>query len=272
MIPEAFDYIACRSLDEALTALRDHEGAKLLAGGHSLLPLMRLRLAAPALLVDISRIEDLDDIRDEGDHLAIGAGTRHQRLAQDALIRRHAPIVGTVAAVVGDPQVRHRGTLGGSLAHADPAADLPAIALALGATLVASRQDGSVREIAASDFFLGFWETALEEDEILTEVRIPKTGSAPHSYQKFRERSQDWAIVGAAVVLGDDPRVGLVNMGQLPVRATSVEAALREGADAREAAALAADGTEPPSDATADADYRRHLATVLVRRAIEAAA
>lgn len=271
MIPEGFDYIACRSLDDASTALRDHEEAKLLAGGHSLLPLMRMRLAAPEVLVDISRVEELGYVRDDGEHLAVGAGTRHQTLATDATLRSHVPILADVAAVVGDPQVRHRGTLGGSLAHADPAADLPAVALALEATFVIASSDGSTREVPASDFFVGFWETVLEDDDILTEVRFPRFGTAPHAYEKFRERSQDWAIVGAAVVLGDDPRVGLVNMGQRPVRATQVEAALRDGASAREASELAPEGTDPPSDATADADYRRHLAKVLVRRAIEAA-
>lgn len=273
MIPEAFDYVPCRTLDDALTALRDHgEDAKLLAGGHSLLPLMRLRLAAPAVLVDISRVEDLSYVRDGGDHVAVGGGTRHQVVAEADLLHAHAPIVAQVAAMVGDPQVRHRGTLGGSLAHADPAADLPGVALALDATIVATRTDGSSRQIAAQDLFVGFWETALDDDEILTEVRFPKTGDAGHDYQKFRERSQDWAIVGAAVVLGDDPRVALVNMGQRPVRASATEAALRDGAAPHEAAALAADGTEPMSDATAEADYRRHLATVLVRRALDAAA
>ena len=251
--------------------LVEHGGdAKILAGGHSLLPLMKLRLATPAVLVDVSRAADLSYIRDAGDHIAIGSCTRHRDVEQSDVLRAQVPLVAQTASLVGDPQVRARGTIGGSLAHGDPASDLPAVVLALGGTLVARGPSGE-RTIAAADFFRGFRETALADDEVLTEIRVPKTAGAGFSYQKFNRRAQDWAIVGVAVVHNGTTGVGLVNMGSVPLRAAAVEAALAEGASAADAAAVAADGTDPPDDLHGSPDYRRHLVRVLVRRALEEA-
>ncbi len=272
MIPAAFAYARADSLDDALALLAEHgDEAKLLAGGHSLLPLMKLRLATPSVLVDVGRLRELSYVRDDGDTLAIGGLTRHHDVEHDAVVREHVPLLAAAAGEVGDPQVRHRGTLGGSLAHGDPASDLPAVVLALRGSIVA-RGSGGERVLAADDFFHGFLETALEPDEIITEVRVPKTGAAGWSFQKFNRRAQDWAIVGVAAVGGAAPGVALVNMGATPVRAAAVEAALREGASAADAAAHAADGTEPPSDLNASPDYRQHLARVLVGRALDAVA
>jgi carbon-monoxide dehydrogenase medium subunit len=269
VIPAAFSYARADSLDDALALLAEHgDDAKLLAGGHSLLPLMKLRLATPSVLVDVGRLTDLSYVRDDGDTLAIGGLTRHHDVEHDAVVREHVPILAAAAGEVGDPQVRHRGTLGGSLAHGDPASDLPAVVLALRGSIVA-RGRGGERVIAADDFFQGFLETALEPDEIITEVRVPKTGATGWSFQKFNRRAQDWAIVGVAALGGDSPGVALVNMGATPVRAAGVEAALREGASAADAAARAADGTEPPSDLNASPEYREHLARVLVGRALD---
>ena len=269
MIPAAFDYVRAGSADEAVSLLAQHgDEAKLLAGGHSLLPLMKLRLATPTVLVDVGRLHDLSYIRDGGDHVAIGALTRHRDLETSDLLGTEVPILTHVAGLVGDPQVRHRGTIGGSLAHGDPASDLPAVVLALGGTLVA-RGPSSERELAATDFFTGFLETALAPDELLTEIRIPKIAGAGWSYQKFHRRAQDWAIVGVAAVRNGSAAVALVNMGSVPLRATAVEQALAGGASAEDAAAAAADGTEPPSDLNATVEYRQHLARVLVRRALE---
>ena len=273
MIPAAFDYARADSLDDALALLAEHgDDAKLLAGGHSLLPLMKLRLAAPAVLVDIGRLTDLSYIRDGGDHVAIGALTRHHQLERSELLGSAVPILAHVAGLVGDPQVRHRGTIGGSLAHADPASDLPAVVLALDGTLVARGPEGD-REIPARQFFRGFLESALDADEMLTEIRVPKMGGAGWSYQKFNRRAIDWAIVGVAAVHhgGAGTGVALVNMGSTPLRATAVEEALAGGAPAAEAAERAGDATEPPSDLNAGPDFRRHLARVLVRRALDAA-
>jgi len=271
MIPASFDYTEADSADAAVAALAEHgDDAKLLAGGHSLIPLMRFRLATPAVLVDIGRLSDLSYINDAGDHVAVGALTRHRALETSDLLGAHAPLLAHVASQVGDPQVRHRGTLVCSLAHGDPASDLPAALLALRGSVVA-RGPGGEREIAADDFFTGFLETALADDEMITEVRVPKTGGAGWGFQKFNRRAQDWAIVGAAVQLGAQPGVALVNMGPVPLRAAGVEAALAGGADAAGAAAVAADGTEPPEDLNADAEYRKHLARVLVGRAITTA-
>ncbi len=272
MIPAAFDYQRASTLDEAVGLLSANgEDAKLLAGGHSLLPLMRLRLATPALLIDIGRIRELSYVRDEGDRVAIGALTRHRDLEISEALRAHVPILAHVAAQVGDPQVRHRGTIGGSISHGDPASDLPAACLALGATFRAVGPKGE-RTIAAGDFFRGFLETALAADEVLTEISVPKMDGAGWSFQKFNRRAQDWAIVGVAAVTGANPGVALVNMGMTPLRATAVEEALASGASGAEAASHAADGLDPPSDLNASADYRRHLARVLVRRALEEAA
>jgi len=245
--------------------------AKLLAGGHSLIPMMKLRLAVPTVVVDIGRVDDLSYINDGGDHLAIGALTKHRAIETSDLLLAECPILAHVASKVGDPQVRHRGTLGGSLAHSDPASDLPAAVLALGGTLVAQGPNGT-REIAAGEFFSGYFESALAEDEMLTEIRVPKAPGSGWNYQKFNRRAQDWAIVGvAAVQVGGATNVSLVNMGSTPLRASAVEAALAGGASAAEAAEAAADGTEPPSDLNASPDYREHLARVLTRRALEAA-
>lgn len=271
MIPAAFEYRRASSLGEALQMLSDGgDDAKLLAGGHSLLPLMKLRLAAPALLVDIGRLTDLSYVREEGDRVSVGALTRHRDLQTNEVLQAHAPLLAHVAGQVGDPQVRHRGTIGGSIAHGDPASDLPAACLALGATFTVEGPKGR-RQIEADDFFKGFLETALEPDEMLVDISVPKATGAGWSFQKFNRRAQDWAIVGVAAVAGSKPGIGLVNMGATPVRAGAVESALASGAGAAEAASHAADGLEPPEDLNASADYRRHLVQVLVRRALEEA-
>jgi aerobic carbon-monoxide dehydrogenase medium subunit len=275
MIPAAFDYQRASSVDEAVGLLAEHgDDAKLLAGGHSLLPLMRLRLAAPAVLIDIGRLEDLSYVRSDGGQVRIGALCRHHDLATSDELREEAPLLAHIAGQIGDPQVRHRGTIGGSIAHGDPASDLPAALLALRGTLVA-RGPGGEREIPADEMFTGFLETALAPDEVLTEIRVPAVGSAPWGFQKFVRRAQDWAIVGCAAVLGNGgsggPGVGLVNMGPTPLRAAGVEDALRNGASPGDAASHADEGTEPTDDLNASAEYRRHLARVLVRRALESA-
>jgi carbon-monoxide dehydrogenase medium subunit len=278
MIPGKFDYEVAESTDHALELLRTKEDAKLLAGGHSLLPLMKLRLASPGTLIDIGRLSDLRGVRDGGDHLAIGPLTRHHDLHNDPLARQHCPLIAYAAGLVGDPQVRHRGTIGGSLAHGDPASDFPTMALVLDADIVARGPNGE-RTIGASEFFNGFFDTALAEDEIITEIRVPKVGNAGWSYIKFRQRALDWPTVGVAVLLGarngsiEGVRVGLANMGQTPVRATAVESALagapRDQIDA--AAEKADEGTDPPSDTWGSADFRRHLARVLTGRALKEA-
>jgi carbon-monoxide dehydrogenase medium subunit len=270
MIPAAFDYVRAGSVSEALGLLAEHgDDAKILAGGHSLLPLMKLRLASPSLLIDVGKIRELSYIRDEGDHIAVGALTRHCDVQLSELLQTDVPLIAHVAGVVGDPQVRHRGTLGGSIAHGDPASDLPAAVLALGATMVISGPSGN-REVPAQEFFRDFLETAIGPDELLTEVRLPKTGGAGWSYQKFNLRAQDWAIVGVAAV-GDRAGGGiaLVNMASTPVRASAVEQDVAAGTSASEAASFSSEGLDPPSDLNASAAYRRHLAGVLVRRALE---
>jgi carbon-monoxide dehydrogenase medium subunit len=277
VIPAAFDYVVADHPDHAIELLGKREDAKLLAGGHSLLPAMKLRLARPALVVDIGRIGDLSYVREDGDRIAIGALTRHKDVAGAALLRENCPIVSFTAAQVGDPQVRHRGTIGGSIAHGDPASDLPSVILALDSELVA-RGKGGERTIAARDFFTGVFQTALEPDEMLVEVRVPKLGSAGWSYVKMARRAQDWATVAvAAVVERTNGSIGkasiaLTNMGATSLRASATEEAITGGASIEEAAALAADGTEPPSDHAASSDFRRHLARVLTRRALEEAA
>src|SRR5579884_4095973 len=271
MIPAKFDYYRADSADEAISLLGEHgEDAKLLAGGHSLLPLMKLRLATPSALIDVGRLSDLSYVRDAGDHIAIGALTRHRDLQVSPVLATHVPVLAHVAGLVGDPQVRHRGTIGGSLAHGDPASDLPAVVLALGGTLVARGPSGE-RTIPATEFFTGFLETALAPDELLTEIRVPKVAGAGWSYQKFNRRALDWAIVGVAAVRNGTTGVALVNMGSTPLRASAVEQALSQGASAADAAQKAPDGTEPPTDLNASPEYRRHLAQVLVRRALEEA-
>jgi carbon-monoxide dehydrogenase medium subunit len=270
MIPAQFDYQRVSSVDEAVSVLNQHgDEAKLLAGGHSLIPLLRFRLAAPALLVDVGRLAELSYVRDAGDHVAIGALTRHRDLEISDVARAEVPMLSHVAGQVGDPQVRHRGTIGGSIAHGDPASDLPAAVLALDGTLVV-RGPGGERQIPATEFFRGFLETALAPDEMLTEIRVSKAPGG-WSFQKFNRRAQDWAIVGVAAVANGATRVALVNMGPTPVRATATEQALAGGASIADAAARAAEGTEPSADLNASVEYRRHLAMVLVRRALEEA-
>lgn len=274
MIPASFDYVRATSAEQAVALLAEHgDEAKLLAGGHSLLPLMKLRLATPEVLVDVGRLDELAYIRDEGDEVAVGSLTRHRDVERSPLLAEHVPLLARTASFVGDPQVRNQGTIGGSIAHGDPASDLPAAVLALGATLVIAGPGGR-RRVPAGEFFLGFLETALAPDELLVEIRMPKAPAG--DYQKFTLRAQDWAIVGAAATVsatGPDRRVGvaLVNMGATPLRATGVEDALQAGASAAEAAEHAADGTEPSDDIRASAEYRRHLARVLTRRALHAA-
>jgi carbon-monoxide dehydrogenase medium subunit len=266
LIPAPFTYQRASSVDEALDlAARGGEDAKFLAGGHSLLPLMKLRLAVPEILVDIGRLSELSYIRDDGSHIAVGALTSHDELARSGLLATELPLLAHAAGQIGDPQVRHRGTIGGSLAHADSAADLPAVILALDATLVARGTSGS-REIGAGEFFLGLFETALQPGELLTEIRIPRPQAAGWSFQKFTKRAIDWAIVGVAVQGGS---VALVNMGPVPVRASAVERAVAAGAEPRDAAAHAAEESSPPEDINADRGYREHLARVLVARALE---
>ena len=271
MIPAAFDYKKAGSSEEAVALIVEHgDEAKFLAGGHSLIPMMKLRLAVPSVLVDIAGVEDLSYIDDRGDHIAIGALTKHRSLETSDLLIAECPLLAHVASKVGDPQVRHRGTLGGSLAHSDPASDLPAAVLALGGSLIAEGPNGQ-REIGVADFFTGYFESALSDDEMLTEVRVPKAPGASWSYQKFNRRAQDWAIVGvAAVEVKGAAQNALVNMGSTPLRAEAVEAALAGGASAAEAAEAAADGTDAPTDLNASPEYRDHLARVLTKRALEA--
>jgi carbon-monoxide dehydrogenase medium subunit len=269
MIPAEFDYEAAESVDHAIELLGSNADAKLLAGGQSLLPLMRLRMSTPSLLVDLGRVDGLAGVREDGDTLVIGALTRHEDLHRDPIVAKRAPLLAHAAGEVGDPQIRHRGTLGGSLSHADPAGDLPAALLALEGEVVVKGSNGE-RTIPAADFFVAWCTTTLAHDEVLTAVRVPATDGAKWSYSKFRPRAQDWAIVGvAALAAGGGTRVALMSMGQTPLRASGVEAALAGGTDAAAAAEKATDGTAPLDDAFASADYRRHLAGILVRRALE---
>ena len=283
MIPAQFDYVAPASVAGAVSALSEAgEDAKVLAGGQSLIPVLRLRLSYPTVLVDLRKIGDLRGVREEGNELVIGAMTRHADVLGDPLIRQYAGLVAEAAATVADPAVRHRGTFGGALAHADPAGDLAAVALALDAQLVAEGPSGR-RTIAAAEFFLDYLQTSLSPDEVLVEVRMPKLeGQWGVAYEKFNRTAQAWAIVGAAVAVRRDngslaeSRVALTNMGSTPVRARAVEAALAGAtADAgtiREAASHAAEGTTAPSDLSGASDYREHLARVLTERALVKAA
>ncbi len=233
MIPAAFEYSRAGSADEAVSLLSQHgDDAKILAGGHSLLPLMKLRLASPAMLIDVGPVKDLSYIKDGGDHIAIGALTRHREVETSDLLKQQVPLLAHAASQVGDPQVRHRGTLGGSLAHSDPASDLPAVVLALGGTLVARSSKGE-RTIAAGDFFTGFLESALAPDELLTEIRVPKFPGAGWSFQKFNRRAQDWAIVGVAAVRNGNTGIALVNMGSTPLRASRGRTGPRWGSVSR---------------------------------------
>lgn len=282
MIPAPFDYVAPTSVEDALAALSEHgDDAKLIAGGQSLLPVLRMRLNAPEWIIDLGRIESLRGIREDGDAIVIGAMTPHSVVGSDPLVAQHAALISKAVEHLADAQVRHRGTFGGALAHADPAGDLGAPVTALGGQFVIQGPGGS-RTVEADDFFVDLFETAIGEDEILTEVRIPKhTGWGAH-YEKFVRVAHQWPIVAVAAAVRVDggaiaeARVGLTNMGSTPIRARGVEEAL-VGAPATEdgvraAAERAIEGTNPPSDLNGDADYRRHLATVLTRRAVLAAA
>jgi aerobic carbon-monoxide dehydrogenase medium subunit len=273
MIPAPFKYRRVGTVDEAIQALSDGPDAKLLAGGHSLLPLMKLRLARPSLLVDISRLQDLKYVKEDGDRVAIGALTRHHDVANSEVLQELCPIVSYAAGEIGDPQVRHVGTIGGSVAHADPASDMPSVLLALDAEMVIRGAGGASRTVPASGFFKGLFEPDLATDEVLTEIRVPKTAGRGWSYLKFHRRAQDWALVGVAALAqnGAGPSVALTNMADRPVRATGVEEELAGGADPAAASQRAAEGTSPPTDAFASAEYRGELVKVLVRRAIEEA-
>jgi aerobic carbon-monoxide dehydrogenase medium subunit len=279
MIPGSFDYLRPSSLEEAVTALREAgDDGKVIAGGQSLLPLLRLRLAYPDVLIDVGSLPELRGVRDEGSSLLVGAMTTHYEVLRDPLIHEHAPLVAAATSTVADPAVRHRGTFGGSLAHADPAGDLPAVVLAMDGVFVTSS-----REIPASEFFSDYLTSALEPDEILLGVRLPKTytGWGFH-YEKFHRTAQAWAIVGVACLVRRSngeitgARIGLTNMGPTPIRAAAVEQAVTDGAADREAfraaAGAAAEDTSPPSDLHGSAEYRRHLVTVLTARALSKAA
>ncbi len=279
MIPAAFDYVRPSSVAEAVTAIGEAgEDGKVLAGGQSLIPVLRLRLAYPSTIVDVGRIDDLRGVRDDGDAIVIGAMTTHDDVMHDSLVQQHAPLIAKATATVADPQVRHRGTFGGALAHADPAGDLGAVALTLDCEFVASGPSGE-RRIAAADFFQDYLTTALSPEEILTAIRVPKLGDGWSShYEKFNRVAQAWSIVAVAAVVKrsngtiEQARVGLTNMGSTPLRASAVESALA-GSDASAeaigaAAEHAAEGTSAPSDLSGKADYREHLARVLTKRAI----
>lgn len=283
MIPAAFDYVRAGTVDEAVAALVESgDDAKVLAGGQSLLPLLRLRLAYPSVVIDIGRVPELRGVREDGAAVVIGAMTTHYEVLHDPLIRQHCGLVAEATATVADPAVRHRGTFGGALAHADPAGDLPAVALALDAEMVVQGPGGR-RTVPAAEFFVDYLTSALAPDEVLVEVRLPKlAGSWGYRYEKFQRVAQAWAIVGVAAAVRRDngsigeARIGLTNMGTTPIRARATEAALagvaaQEGAVAA-AAEHAAEEAEPSSDLNAQADYREHLARVLTRRAVLAAA
>jgi aerobic carbon-monoxide dehydrogenase medium subunit len=276
VIPEPFEYEVAESTDHALELLdRFGTDAKLLAGGHSLLPLMKLRLAPPPALVDIGRLDDLSYVRDDGDKVAVGALTCHEDLQLSDVLQQHCPIVAHAAGEIGDPQVRHRGTIGGSVAHGDPAGDLASVLLTLDAEFVVHSTSGD-RVVPAASFFKSLFEVDISPQEILTEVRIPKIQGAGWSYEKFHARAQDWAVVGVAAVVKDhngsiDAAVGLTTMGETPLRAKAVEEALASGADVATASLEAAEGTNPPDDHMGSAGYRRELAKVLTRRALEGA-
>ncbi|MDP2774871.1 MAG: xanthine dehydrogenase family protein subunit M [Nocardioides sp.] len=278
MIPAQFDYLAPTTVEEALAALGQHgDEAKILAGGQSLLPVLRMRLNAPEVVIDLGKIDSLRGIRDDGDAIVIGAMTPHSVVEHDPMVAEHAAVISKAVEHLADHQIRHRGTFGGALAHADPAGDLGAPALALGAQFVIQGPGGS-RTVGADDFFVDLFETAIGEDEILTEVRVPKHTGWGACYEKFVRVAHQWPIVAVAATVRveggtiAEARIGLTNMGSTPLRARAVEAALvgqpaTEDA-VRTAAAQAADGTNPPSDLNGEASYRKHLATVLVRRAV----
>lgn len=277
MIPARFDYEVAESPEHAIALLGERKDSRLLAGGHSLLPWMKLRIVRPSLLVDIGRLGELSYVRDAGEQIAIGALTRHKEVHEAPLLQEHCPIVSYTVGLIGDPQVRHRGTIGGSLAHGDPESDLPAVMLALEAEMVI-RGSGSERVVPAGNFFTDVYQTALGPEEMLVEVRVPKLGaSRGWSYVKMNRRAQDWATVAVAAVVersnGSVARaaIGLTNMGATPLRATAAEEAIAGGVSVEDAATLISDGTEPPSDQAGSADFRRHLARVLGGRALSEA-
>ena len=276
MIPAAFDYEVAESADHAVQLLgQGGEDAKLLAGGHSLLPLMKLRLAYPSVLIDIGRLKDLSYVREDGNSLAIGALTSYSELERNELLLRECPIVAHAAGEVGDPQVRHRGTIGGSAAHGDPASDVPSVLVALDAEIVIHGSGGD-RTVPATDFFKGLFEVDLSPQEMVTELRVPKLAGAGWSYQKFHHRAQDWATVGVAAVVrrsngGIEAAIGLTSMGERPLRASAVEQALASGTDLAAAAQEADQGTNPVSDPLGSSEYRREMAKVFTRRALEEA-
>jgi aerobic carbon-monoxide dehydrogenase medium subunit len=278
MIPANFDYESPRTLSEALDLLASREDAKVLAGGHSLLPAMKLRLAAPSIVVDLGRIAGLNHIRESGDRIAIGAMTPHADVASSKVLQAACPLLAQAASEIGDIQVRNRGTIAGSLAAAHPAADYPAAVLALDAEIVAVSRSGE-RAIPATKFFTGMFTTELRPDEIITEIRVPRTEGESVAYKKFHHPASGYAVVGVAVRLSkagakiDSAAVGITGVGHIAYRATAVEDGLRgrSAAAIREAAAHAAEGVEVLSDYYASADYRRHLATVFTRRALDQA-
>lgn len=299
MIPAPFEYEVAESVDHAIHLLGHDPDVKLLAGGQSLLPAMRLRIARPTKLVDVGRLSDLSYVRDDGDFVAVGALTRHADVATNAIIREHCSLLAHTAGQIGDPQVRHRGTIGGSVSHGDPAGDMPTVVLALGAELVVRGAGGGAgashaplhlaasghaeatgeRVVSAAEFFTGVFQTALRPGEMLTEIRVPKLGaSTGWSYVKMSRRAQDWATVAVAAVVERSngslakATIGLTNMGATPLRATAAEDAIAGGATIEDAAAMIAEGTEPPTDHAASSAFRRHLAGVLGRRALEEAA
>jgi len=282
VIPAKFDYAKAASVDDAVRLLgQGGEDAKVLAGGQSLIPLLRLRLSAPSLLVDVSGVGEMVGVRDDGDSIVIGASTTHADVLTNSLVNEYASLVAKATATVADRQVRHRGTFGGSLSHADPAGDLPAVAVASGAVFEIAGPNGR-RQVNASDFFVDYLTTAIGADDVLVSVRLPKRAGWGTHYAKFNRTAQAWAMVGVAAAVRREnghiaeAAIGLTNMGSVPIRASGVEAALAgagASADAIAAAAShAAEGTNPTSDVSASADYRRHMVGVLTRRAVTAAA
>jgi carbon-monoxide dehydrogenase medium subunit len=282
MIPAGFDYVRAQTAADAVAALGTSEDAKVLGGGQSLIPILRLRLATPELIVDVSGVSEMNGVRDDGDALVIGAATTHHDVLNNDLVRQHAPLLAQATATVADPQVRHRGTFGGAIAHADPAGDLPGVALVHGATMTVAGPSGT-REVAAADFFVDYLTTALAENEVLVSVRLPKLGAGWGThYEKFNRVAQAWSIVGVAAAVRREngsiaeARVALTNMGPTHLRAAATESALAGAAASLEAitaaAASAAEGTSPTSDLNAQADYRAELARVLTGRAVAKAA
>ena len=271
MIPAQFDYVEATSVADAIRLLAEHgDEAKLLAGGHSLIPLMKLRLVTPATLIDVTHIKELSYIKEDGSNIVIGALTRHRDIEESDLVKKHLPLVAHVAGEVGDPQVRNRGTIGGSLVHGDPAADLPAAVLATGATMVIAGKNGE-RRISAQDFFVDFLETDVQPGEILVAIEFPKHTDAGWAYEKFVRRAMDYSIVGVALQLGAKPGVALVNMSNKPHLAVSASQAIGKGAAIADVLAVINDNTNPPEDLNATVEYRQHLARVLTQRAFATA-